>query len=313
MLNYNHLYYFYIAAKAGGITAAAKILKVSQPSLSSQLKVLEGTLDLSLFRKVGRHNELTESGLLVYGFCRRMFEVSDELSELVMERLPSVSRKVNVGVSDQIERSFVAEIISSFLKKHGNDVRPRVSVVSEKQEYLCDRLKFRELDIIVTQLPLSDPDLSNLEHVNSPVCLFGSKSAGVGIKKVSLSDGNAIQKLVGGIDAHWIKPLPSTKLRAETDLFFEQHEIKGRVVFESDLMTTLTRSVVDGIGFAFLPKIFLTSEQINDRNLMQLGPKKGYWSYKIWLGCHGQNREDPLIKSFTRSFLDVSNGLHLSR
>jgi LysR family transcriptional activator of nhaA len=82
MFNFNHLYYFYVTAKSGGVSAAAEHLRISQPSLSSQLKVLERFFDIRLFQRVGRRNQLTPSGAIIYGFCRRMFEISEEMSEL---------------------------------------------------------------------------------------------------------------------------------------------------------------------------------------------------------------------------------------
>ncbi|MCX6119413.1 MAG: LysR family transcriptional regulator [Proteobacteria bacterium] len=306
MLNYNHLYYFYIAAKSGGITSAARILKVSQPSLSSQIKVLEGTLDLVLFRKVGRKNELTEAGLVVFGFCRRMFEVSEELSELVMERLPSVSRRVSIGISDQIDRNFTIEIVSSFLKKHGTTVRPKISLLTGTHEVLSDRLKFRDLDVIFTHLPMLDPDLKNLESIESPVGLFSCKPNPLSDTDAQNVTKSSIQNLVGGTEAYWVQAGIHSKLRAETDQFFEQYEIKGRVVFESDIPTSLTRAVTDGIGTGFLPLLYVAKE-LAAKKLFQIGAKKGYWNYKVWLGCHTQNADDPLIRSLSRSFLDVSN------
>jgi LysR family transcriptional activator of nhaA len=89
MYNYNHLHYFYVTAKSGGVNAAAKHLRISQPSLSSQLKVLERSLDVRLFQKVGRNNQLTPAGLVIYGFCRRMFELSEEMCELISKKVPS--------------------------------------------------------------------------------------------------------------------------------------------------------------------------------------------------------------------------------
>ena len=38
MYNYNHLYYFYVTAKAGGVNAAAQHLRISQPSLKQSAK-----------------------------------------------------------------------------------------------------------------------------------------------------------------------------------------------------------------------------------------------------------------------------------
>ena len=150
MFNFNHLYYFYVTAKSGSITAAADHLKISQPSLSSQLKVLEGAIDRKLFQRVGRRNQLTEAGSMVYGFCRRLFDVSEEMSELIVQQATSAARRINIGVSDEVEPSFVVEVVSLFLMKHGLAQRPKVKMISGPHEELVEKLRFRELDAVVT-------------------------------------------------------------------------------------------------------------------------------------------------------------------
>ncbi len=303
MLNFNHLYYFYVTAKAGSTTAAANHLKISQPSLSSQLKVLEGTLDVKLFRKVGRANRLTEAGSIIYGFSRRMFEISEELTELILERVPSAARRINIGVSDEVERSFVVEIVSLFLKKHGLAQRPKVTMVSGSHEQLVERLRFRELDAVVTQLAMSDPDLMSLMRTEAPVALVCPKSWKVRAPE-NVKSASAIHTMVGGKEAQWVMPSSRFKLRSETDRFFEVHELKGRIVFESDVVASLVRSVVDEIGFAFLPLLYVGRER-REKSIRVMGPKEGYWKYRVWLGCHGQNCDDPLIQSLARSFKEV--------
>lgn len=306
--NFNHLYYFYITAKSGGTIAAANHLRISQPSLSSQLKVLEQSLDMKLFRKVGRKNQLTEAGSIVYGFCRRMFDVSEELSELILERVPSAARRINIGVSDEVERSFVVEVVSLFLKKHGLTKRPKVTMVSGNHEQLVERLRFQELDAIVTQLPLTDPELKSLIRMDSPVALVCSRASSQGkiysqIQKIKSNAG--ICRLLEGHGEQWIMPSSKFKLRSEIDHFFATHDLKGRIVFESDVIDSLVRSVIDEIGFAFLPLLFLARE-FQEKSIRILGPKRGFWQYTIWLGSHNQNCDDPLIQLLARSFKEVS-------
>lgn len=304
MMNFNHLYYFYVTAKAGGVTAAAKHLRIAQPSLSSQLKVLEESLNTKLFRKVGRNNQLTEAGSVVYGFCRRMFDVSEELSELILERVPSAARRINIGVSDEVERSFVAEVVSSFLKRHGLALRPKVTVISGTHEQLVEKLRFREIDAAVTQLPMTDPDLFSLMRTEVPVALICSSRWKPPVTGERSKLASSIQAMVGGVDAQWVMPSAKFKLRAEIDRFFEIHEIKGRIVFESDVVASLVRSVSDEIGFSFLPLLYVDRER-REKTIRVLGPKEGYWQYRVWLGCHSQNNDDPLIKSLALSFKDV--------
>src|SRR3954470_466620 len=171
MYNFNHLYYFYIAAKSGGVNAAAMHLRIGQPSLSSQIKVLERSLDLRLFEKVGRNNKLTPTGAVIYGFCRQMFELSEEMGELISKKMPSASRRIHIGVSEEVDHPFVIEVVSLFLKKHGLVQRPKVTVVSGTHAHLAERLRFRELDAVVTQLAMIDPELENLARAEVPVAL----------------------------------------------------------------------------------------------------------------------------------------------
>jgi LysR family transcriptional regulator, transcriptional activator of nhaA len=304
MFNFNHLYYFYITAKSGSTTVAAHHLKVSQPSLSSQLKILESAIDMTLFRRVGRANQLTEAGTIIYGFCRRMFEISEEMKEIIVERVPSAARRINIGVSDEVERSFAVEVVSLFLKKHGLEQRPKVTMVSGSHEQLVERLRFRELDAVVTQLAMTDPDLMSLMRTEVPVALVCSNRRGERTKSDKKKDPSAIPEIVGGKAAQWVMPSSSFKLRSEIDRFFELHELKGRIVFESDVMGSLVRSVIDEIGFSFLPLLYVTRE-LRKKSIRILGPKEGYWKYRVWLGCHSQNSEDLLIQSLARSFKDV--------
>src|SRR3954467_185904 len=118
MYNFNHLYYFYIATKSGGVNVAVQHLRVSQP-----------------------------------------FELSEEMGELLSTKVPSASRRIHIGVSDEVDHPFVIEVVSLFLKKHGLAQRPKVTVVSGTHAHLAERLRFRELDAVVTQLTMIEPEL----------------------------------------------------------------------------------------------------------------------------------------------------------
>ena len=65
-LNYHHLLYFWLAAKEGSITKASALLRLSQPTISGQIHLLEESLGGKLFQKSGRHLVLTDFGRMVY-------------------------------------------------------------------------------------------------------------------------------------------------------------------------------------------------------------------------------------------------------
>lgn len=304
MYNYNHLYYFYVAAKFGGISSAAQHLRISQPSLSSQIRVLESSLEIKLFQKVGRRSLLTPDGTAIYGFCRRMFEIAEEMSEVISNKTSSGSRRIHIGISNEVDRPFVIEIVSSFLNKHSFQQRPKVTVVSGDHDQLVERVRFRELDAIVTQKSVNAIELTNLRRVEVPVVLTCSPDQKVFDHPRKLRSATIIKLLAKQNDLQWIVPSPKFKLRSEIDRFFEANELSGRAVFESDVIASMIRSVQDGIGFAFMPLLYIARE-IRDGSLQAIGPKNGFWNYRVRLICHRQSRDDALIRTLDDVFYKV--------
>jgi LysR family transcriptional activator of nhaA len=304
MYNYNHLYYFYITVKSGGVTSAAKHLLISQPSLSGQLKVLEEFLQIKLFKKVGRRNELTPEGSLIFGFCRQMFELSEEMHESITERVPYASRRIYIGASSEIANSFVVEVISHFLSKYNEKLRPKITMVSGNHQKLTEKLKHREIDVYVTPLSMTNPKLENLERVEVPVNLVCAFNKKLPQEKRSSNISAILKKLTGDSVNQWVMATPGFKLRSEVNQFLEESSINGRIVFESDVMESLTRSVVDKIGLAFLPLIYVQKE-ISNKSLHSFGPKKGFWKHRIFLASHVKSKDDHLIKSLAASFKEV--------
>jgi LysR family transcriptional activator of nhaA len=301
MYNYNHLYYFYITVKSGGVSAAANHLRISQPSLSSQLKVLEQSFDLRLFLKVGRHNELTDAGSAVFGFCKQMFEMSEEMESVFSKRIPLGSRSLHVGVSDELDRSVAVDIVGRFLKKLDRGSTPKVSIVADSHERLSDQLRFRELDVVLSEKALEDPELTTLEHIDVPIALacspdwtFGSEPAR-STKKLTLSH------VAGSEGIQWLLPSWRYKLRAEIENYIDSQKLKGRVVLESDVLASLVQSTIDGIGLAFLP-VTCIERLVDEKTLCIVGPREGLWKSEVWLSCHTQNRKDLLIKSLAQVF-----------
>ena len=304
MYNYNHLYYFYVTAKAGGVTSASTHLRISQPSLSSQLKVLEQSLDLKLFQKAGRTIELTNSGTEVFGFCRQMFEFSEKMTEVISKRVPSSTRKICIGVSEHIDRSFVADVVSLFLKKYDLEKRPKVTVISATPAQLLEKLRFKEFDAVVSDSGMIDSNFTDLEKAEFPVVLTCSTNWKAPKQENYLGDQTIFQQIIEDDGVQWIMPSPKFKFRGEIDKFFETNKAKKKIAFESDVMGSLVHAVTDEIGLAFFPLLYV-NQFIRDKALQMIGPKEGYWKYHVSLTCHNQNKDDSLVQQFSNSFKEI--------
>jgi LysR family transcriptional regulator, low CO2-responsive transcriptional regulator len=69
---------FHAVATAGGFTAASKLLKVGQPTITSQVKALERHFRVELFHRRGRRVELTDAGKGLLAITQRMLSLEKE-------------------------------------------------------------------------------------------------------------------------------------------------------------------------------------------------------------------------------------------
>ena len=72
-LNYQHLYYFWIVARAPSLTAAARKLQISPSTVSTQIRALEERLGQPLFERKSRSLNLTERGKVALAYADDIF------------------------------------------------------------------------------------------------------------------------------------------------------------------------------------------------------------------------------------------------
>jgi len=75
MINYKHLHYFWSVAREGGIARASERLHITPQTISGQLSLLEEYLGVSLFNRVGRNLEITETGRLILSYADEIFSL----------------------------------------------------------------------------------------------------------------------------------------------------------------------------------------------------------------------------------------------
>lgn len=95
-LNFKHLRYFWVVAKAGSIARAGERLHLTPQTISGQISLFEGVLGYKLFNRVGRHLELTDAGRTVLSYADEIFSLGEELEGVV--RNPTEGRPIRFTV-----------------------------------------------------------------------------------------------------------------------------------------------------------------------------------------------------------------------
>jgi DNA-binding transcriptional LysR family regulator len=123
MLDTYQLNIFLVAAELENFTEAAQHLNLSQPSVSSQIQSLEQQLGTTLFRRAGRHIQLTEEGRLLVPLAREMVHLSTHIEETMASLAGEVVGHLKLGCSTSAGKYILPRLIAQFRRKY-----PRVKV-----------------------------------------------------------------------------------------------------------------------------------------------------------------------------------------
>ena len=112
------LRYFLTVAREENITRAARLLHITQPTLSRQLIQLEEELGVILFHRGKYHIGLTEDGLLLKRRAQELIALSDKTVQELSHQGEVISGEIAIGCGEMKSMAFLADCIVSFQAKH---------------------------------------------------------------------------------------------------------------------------------------------------------------------------------------------------
>lgn len=162
MINYKQFHYFWAVAKAGSIVKASKQLHLTPQTISGQIAILEASLGVSLFRKVGRGIELTETGELALTYAEDIFQTGNALEQTLRLGSAERHRLFRVGISDAVPKSIAYRLLAPAMAL----VEPIKIICREgKLESLLGELAIHRLDLVLSDRPMpSDVDIKGRSH-----------------------------------------------------------------------------------------------------------------------------------------------------
>ena len=155
-LNYHHLLYFWTVARLGSVSRASEELRLTQATVSAQLKSLETALGEKLFRKSGRHLALTETGKIVFRYADEIFSLGQEMVGALKGRPEGRLARLTVGVADVLPKLVAYQLIEPALKLR--DTYRIVCREGTNEEFL-PALALHDIDVVLTDTPI-DPSIN---------------------------------------------------------------------------------------------------------------------------------------------------------
>ena len=264
-VNYRHLLYFWMVAREGGLVAAGNVLRLSHPTLSTQIRCLEEQLDEKLFRKIGRKLELTESGRIVFRYAEEIFTLGREMVDTIKGRSSGQPLRLEVGVTDVVPKLVVRQLLEPAL---GLAEPVRIACYEDSYEKLLADLALHTVDVVISDAPV--PTGSSIRAFNHPlgettVSFFGTAELAKKYKRGFPASLNQAPMLL---------PLENLTLRRSLNPWFDRHGIQPRVVGEFEDSALLKVFGSDGIGVFPAPTI-VEKEVISQYGVKKLGRAEG--------------------------------------
>ena len=244
MINYKHLYYFFMAAREGGVARAGERLHLTPQTISGQISLLETYFGVDLFTRVGRNLELTETGRLVLSYSDEIFSLGDELEELLHQLPGDLPLLFRVGVVDGVPKSIAHRILGPALQ------------MPESVRMVC---REASLNTLLAELAVHRLDLVLADRTIPSTVSTRGYSHKLGECAVSFFAADKLKnKLVGDFPqclegAPILLPTSGSQLRANIDQWLDKHRVRPQIVAEFDDSALMKAFGQKGAGIFIAP------------------------------------------------------------
>ncbi len=246
-MNFKHLYYFWVTAKAGGVVRAGEQLHTTPQTLSGQIKLLEDRIGRKLFRKSGRSLELTEDGHLVLGYADQIFALGAEL-ESAVQGAHGGRRLLDfrVGVADSVAKSMAYRLLEPAL------------AIAEPVRLVCSEGKFSDL---LAQLALNRLDLVLADEPMSRRLSVKAFNHTLGRTAMAFFCAPALRNTLKGDfpsclnDFPMLIPGAQASVRQQLEGWFSRHQLHPRIIGEFDDAALMSAFGREGRGVFLAPAV----------------------------------------------------------
>lgn len=242
-MDIHHLKYFIEVARYRNFTRAAQTLRISQPSISKMVKVLEAELGVTLLYRTTRQIELTDAGRAVLRQAQQIVSSFQNLQSELSDVLKLKTGHIVIGLPPMVGASFFPKVLGQFSQEYPGITIKLIEVGSKQVEY---GIEDGSLDIGVVALPVKADALEMFSFVKEPLMVIVHSRHPFAVKQqISLKE---------------LKNEPLVLFREDFslhDTILEKCYQKGfypKIISESSQWDFIAEMVASQLGVAMLPR-----------------------------------------------------------
>lgn len=274
-----------VAQELGSLAQAAEQLGRTPSAISLQMKRLQDDLGIVLFRKHGRNLALTEAGVVVLDYARRILALNDELLDTMQGT--SIAGNISLGCTQDFA-SILPSVLSQFSLLYP---RMQIELRIEGNAALADAVEASQIDLAVV-----------IGH-----------------------EGRAAAQTIGHLDLVWIaassfappqnQPLPLAALgprcifRRRVIEHLDERKIPYRIASNSPSLDGLWASLLGGLGVTARTVLNLPDGLIASGSLYGL-PELGQLPVTLQRSAHSDSKATDRMAALLSQSLKLALASH---
>ncbi|HSI06347.1 MAG: LysR family transcriptional regulator [Myxococcota bacterium] len=241
----DRLRYFHAVARAGSITKAARALRVSQPSVSKTVRLLEEDEGVTLLDRTGRGGvQLTPAGRRFLVSCEVVFGEIEKLRRSVIAERTECVGHLKLGASDNVCNYLMPSLLEPFLARHP---KVTVAVFSGTSDSIAKEILEGDDELGVFYTQPRDARLAT-----QALCFVEFVVVAGGRAELTRRDLQRVP-YVGSRTTDYVKRYPAMRMLASLG-------VQPNVVIETNNQETQKRLALAGLGYTVVPKFIVQRE-----------------------------------------------------
>jgi aminoethylphosphonate catabolism LysR family transcriptional regulator len=281
---------FYAVAQAGGFTGGARLLHVSQPTVTTQVRFLEEAYGVELFHRRGRAVRLTSLGEQLHEIARQIFSLENDAVELLRDSGRLRRGHLRVGA---VGPYHVTEMLARFNQRYP---AVKVSVRIGNSEEVLRAVRDYEADVAVLAQAGPEHGIHWVPYSRHPVVLFVHRSHRLARRRsVSLREIDG-ERLV-------MRESGSTTRKA-LDVALSAARVRPRIAMEIGSREAVREAVAKGLGVGAVSEVEYVHHP--DLRMLRIADAEVY-TYAHVL-CLEERRRARVVKAFLDIVDELTQG-----
>ena len=296
-MNMKQALYFKTIAQYGTITAAAKQLYISQPSLSQTLRQIEDEVGTPLFDRSTSPFHLTYAGERYLKAVEAMLDIETRLKEEIESIRRDDGGRLRLGISVTRAMQVLPDVIPIFTKAYPNVTIELTEAASASLEGLLQK---GQIDLALAALEANEANIAyELIEKESIGILAGKDSQLAQL----VPSGTPISLEMVEKEA-FVSLDTSHSSRIIQDRLFRRYNIRPTILLETSSLEVARRVALKSGACMVLPDVYADEFVFNSGGAFY--PLKDYENHRHFYACY---RNDENTKKYIRDFVSITTSV----